>query len=75
MSTVKFQTGDSVEKHFHESMFEIFFLIKEELLVIEDDKITKVSPGDTFVVSPKQNHSFEILQNSELIYFNIESDS
>lgn len=75
LAKAKFQTGDLVEKHYHDRMYEIFHVIKGELLVVEDNKKTKVSEGDTFVVFPKQDHSLEILEDSELIYFNIESAS
>lgn len=74
-ATVNFQSGDSIEKHSHESMYEIFYVIKGELIVFNDLNQTKVSDGDAFVVYPKQNHRFEILQNAKLIYFNIESDN
>ncbi len=72
LAKVKFIKGDKIEKHFHESIYEIFYVISGELLLIENNESTRAASGDTFVISPKQYHSLEILQSTELIYFNLE---
>ena len=68
----KLNKEETIETHLHESMYEVFYVMSGELLVIENNKQTKVSTGDTFIVYPKQYHSLEILKDSEMIYFNLE---
>jgi len=68
----KLSKGDKIEKHLHESMIEVFYVLTGELLVIEDEIKTKVFPGDTFVIYPRQNHSLVSVKDTEIIYFGIE---
>ena len=67
----KLSKGVVIEKHLHESMNEIFYVLSGELKVTAEQLTTNVSSGDTFVVYAKQNHSIEAISDSEIIYFNI----
>ena len=74
LARAKLLCGDKIEKHSHESMNEIFYVLSGELFVIENNITTKVSSGDTFVVYAKQYHSIEAIKDTELIYFNLDSN-
>lgn len=74
LAKTKLLCGDKIEKHAHESMNEIFYVLSGELFVIENKITTKVSSGDTFVVYAKQYHSIEAIKDTELIYFNLDSN-
>ena len=34
----EFNAGDKVEEHFHESMYEIFYVLKGEVIVMDDEE-------------------------------------
>lgn len=53
----EFQPGQSVAEHIHETMYEVFYILKGKAdFIIEDQKIT-VKMGDYVVIEPKERHS------------------
>ncbi len=70
----KFNKGDEIESHSHESMYEVFYVIRGEVNVSGNGKSEVAREGDTFVVPPLQNHSLAFNQETEMIYFNISQD-
>ncbi len=66
-----FKSGDEVDEHFHESIYEVFYLISGAIRVIADEIEELAVSGDSIIIYPEQNHSFKFIKNTELIYFNL----
>ena len=67
----KFNIGDKIEEHVHESMYVIFYVLKGEVIVMDDEEKVIANEGDTFVIYPLQKHSLRFNKKTELMYFNI----
>jgi len=67
----KFNLGDKIEEHFHESMNEVFYIISGRFKIFCDDAEKIAEVGDSIVIPPRHKHSFCFIEKTELVYFNI----
>jgi len=67
----KFNPGDEIEEHFHESMYEVFYIISGRFKIFCDDTEKIAEAGDSIVIPPRHKHSFHFIEKTELVYFNI----
>ena len=68
----KFGGGEKVNEHVHESIYEIFYVLKGEVVITGGELKETAKEGYTFVVFPLQIHSLSFNKETEMIYFNLE---
>lgn len=67
-----FRAGDEIEQHSHETMWEIFFLLNGKILIQIDGKDVELNNNDSIVVPANTFHGFKIIEDSTLLYYNVE---
>ncbi|MCF8356411.1 MAG: cupin domain-containing protein [Melioribacteraceae bacterium] len=67
-----FRKGQSLKAHNHVSMAEVFYIASGTVKVVEGDKSYIAKEGDSFYIRAKVIHSFDFIENTEMIYFNLE---
>lgn len=69
-----FKKGDTLEPHSHESMSEVFFIKHGKVKVTYFDEIFTANTGDSFYIKAKMEHSFEFVEDTDMIYFCLEDN-
>ena len=67
----EFKRGDIIEKHSHESMAEVFYILKGKLEIVIGNHSDTAEKDDCIVVRAGEQHSLNILEQTKIIYFNI----
>ena len=67
-----FSKGDRVERHFHDGITEVFFLVSGGATSLGPGG-EPVRPGDSVLVPPGAEHGFEFTEASHMVYFAIVS--
>ena len=67
-----FFQGQTLEPHFHESMSEVFYVVKGSVKVTYNGQTFVSKSGDSFFVKARKKHSFIFLEDTEFIYFCLE---
>lgn len=68
-----FKSGDNVEKHSHETMYEVFFITSGKVLFIVEDKKIIAQKDDTVIIKPTEVHeqSNPYTKKAEWLYFGV----
>lgn len=68
-----FKSGDSVEKHSHETMYEVFFITSGKVLFVVEGKKIVAKKDDTIIIEPKEVHEQSNPYNKkvEWLYFGL----
>jgi quercetin dioxygenase-like cupin family protein len=71
-----FGPGQSVEKHFHETMYEVFYITSGKAVFIVNGKSVDVVPGDCITIGPGEVHSQDnpFDEKVKWLYFGIATD-
>ncbi len=74
--SVTLKPGQSVEPHKHDTMFEIFYIVKGKAIFIVDDKKVELKAGDCITIEPGENHpqSNPYNEDVEWLCFGIATD-
>ncbi|MBT3817446.1 MAG: cupin domain-containing protein [Candidatus Magasanikbacteria bacterium] len=56
-ATATFKSGQSVETHTHETMYEVFYIESGKAEFVVDDKRFEVTAGDCITIEPGEKHS------------------
>lgn len=67
-----FKKGQRLKPHSHISMNEVFYILKGSIKVVAGDESFIAKEGDSFYIRTKVIHSFDFIENTEMIYFNLE---
>lgn len=68
----KFDKGEVIEIHNHLTMNEVFYILKGKIFLNLDNREFTLNAGDTFIVFKHKNHYLKFLEDTELLYFNLE---
>jgi len=65
--------GKTFRKHFHDTMEEVFIIVKGHARIQVDDEVAEISAGDAVLIPPEGVHSMENLgqENVEFISLGI----
>jgi mannose-6-phosphate isomerase-like protein (cupin superfamily) len=69
----QFHAHDMIASHKHETMIEIFYVVSGKLCLISNIDRYLLKGGDCFVVFQGTDHCLEILSETRLFYFNLET--
>lgn len=71
----EFKRGDIIEKHSHDSMTEVFYILNGKLEILLENKTQVIEKGDCVVIRAKESHSFNFLEKTEFIYFSLSDEN
>lgn len=57
LGTITLEPGSSIGHHVHEGECEMFYILRGEALVSDDDAQHRLSPGDTLITPSGHGHS------------------
>jgi len=66
-----FSKGDSISEHIHETMSEIFYVVRGKVQIFFNNKTDEARESELFVIPIKTKHSLLFLEDTELFYFGI----
>lgn len=67
-----FKKCQKLKPHSHESMSEVFYIVIGTVKVVNGDESFIAKEGDSFYLKARILHSFDFIEDTEMIYFNIE---
>lgn len=68
-----FKSGDVVEKHSHQTMYEIFYITSGQVMFVINDKEIIAKKDDTVIIEPKEMHELNnpYNENAEWLCFSV----
>lgn len=75
-SSATLESGQSVEKHVHSSMFEVFYIQKGKFVFVVNDRKVVLKQGDCITIEQGEFHSLSNSFKEEvtLLYFGVATD-
>ena len=67
-----FKPGQFIEEHKHQSMYEVFYINYGKIAFKNENDEILAEKGDTIIVEPETMHGLRFLEDTEMIYFNLE---
>jgi len=68
-SHITFKPGDAAVEHVHGEGYEIFYLIRGEIVVTVSGKGVALNEGSCLVVEPGEPHALRAITEAEMVYF------
>ncbi len=75
-SQAVFSPGQKAILHYHETMYEVFFVESGSGIILIDDVEYPLQPGNCITVEPKEKHELINIGNTDLVltYFGVVSE-